>query len=114
VGHGFQYSEGIKGLPERPDPALLDAYDIPYTFSDPMVLGLTLHKGMTKHVIRDIGLPTPDFQVINTLADLDKCTMAFPLFAKPVAEGTGKGIGLIQRSVTEKGSIMHVNGYWIP
>ena len=29
-------------------PSLLDAYGIPYTFSDPLGMSLTLHKGMTK------------------------------------------------------------------
>ncbi len=90
----FNITEGVRGFGrEAQVPALLDAYGIPYTFSDPLVLSLTLHKGMTKHVIRDIGVPTPDFQVINGLKDLEKCRMTFPLFAKPVAEGTGKGIG---------------------
>jgi D-alanine-D-alanine ligase len=89
----FNIAEGVKGFGrEAQIPALLDAYGIPYTFSDPLVLSLTLHKGMTKHVIRDIGVPTPDFMVINRMADLEKCDMALPLFAKPVAEGTGKGI----------------------
>ena len=34
-------------------PALLDAFQIPYTFSDGLVFALTLHKGMTKHVVRE-------------------------------------------------------------
>lgn len=94
----FNIAEGIRGFArEAQVPALLDAYGIPYTFSDPMVLSLTLHKGMTKHVIRDIGVPTPDFCVIERLSDLEKVNMPFPLFAKPVAEGTGKGISASSR-----------------
>jgi D-alanine-D-alanine ligase len=90
----FNIAEGVRGFGrEAQIPALLDAYDIPYTFSDPLVLSVALHKGMTKHILRDIGVPTPDFQVINNLSDLERCTISFPLFAKPVAEGTGKGIG---------------------
>ncbi len=89
----FNVAEGIRGFGrEATVPALLDAYDIPYTFSDPLVLSLTLHKGMTKRVIRDLGIPTPDFEVIETEADLESVNLPFPLFAKPVAEGTGKGI----------------------
>ncbi len=100
----FNIAEGVKGFGrEAQIPALLDAYGIPYTFSDPLVLSLTLHKGMTKHVIRDKGVPTPDFMVINTLSDLEKCTMAFPLFAKPVAEGTGKGIDSASKIKDKKG-----------
>ncbi|NLA75806.1 MAG: D-alanine--D-alanine ligase [Deltaproteobacteria bacterium] len=100
----FNIAEGVRGFGrEAQVPALLEAYDIPYTFSDPLVLSVALHKGMTKHILRDIGVPTPDFQVINTLTDLDKCTMAFPLFAKPVAEGTGKGIGPDSKIKDKKG-----------
>ena len=84
-------------------PALLDAYEIPYTFSDPMVLALTLHKGMTKRVMRDAGLPTPAFAEVAHLADLAGLTLSYPLFAKPMAEGTGKGIdgGSILRTPAE-------------
>lgn len=94
----FNIAEGVNGFGrEAQVPALLDAYYIPYTFSDPLVLALTLHKGMTKHIIRDMGIPTPDFQVITTPGDLEKCGIAFPLFAKPVAEGTGKGISYFSK-----------------
>lgn len=89
----FNIAEGIRGFGrEAQVPALLDAYDIPYTFSDPLVLSLTLHKGMTKRVIRDLGIPTPDFVIVETEQDLQSVDLPFPLFAKPVAEGTGKGI----------------------
>ena len=90
----FNIAEGLRGYGrEAQVPALLDAYDIPYTFSDALVLSLTLHKGMTKRVIRDLGIPTPDFEVIETEQDIAAVDLPFPLFAKPVAEGTGKGIG---------------------
>ncbi len=89
----FNIAEGMFGLSrEAQIPALLDAYRIPYTFSDPMVLGLTLHKGMTKHVLKNIGVPTADFLILNTMEDLKDLSLPFPLFVKPAAEGTGKGI----------------------
>jgi D-alanine-D-alanine ligase len=89
----FNVAEGMHGFGrESQIPALLDAYRIPYTFSDPLVLALALHKGMTKHVIRNAGIPTPDFRIIETEDDIARVDIPFPLFAKPVAEGTGKGI----------------------
>jgi D-alanine-D-alanine ligase len=89
----FNIAEGLYGLGrEAQIPALLDAWRIPYTFSDPMVLSLTLHKAMTKHVVRDCGIATPDFALVEDLRDLDEVDLPYPLFAKPVAEGTGKGI----------------------
>jgi D-alanine-D-alanine ligase len=78
-------------------PALLDAYNIPYTFSDPLGHTLSLHKGITKHVLRDLGIPTPDFAVVNSDAEIDKVNLPFPLFAKPVAEGTSKGITALSK-----------------
>src|ERR1041384_8283478 len=48
----FNLSEGFHGIGrEAQVPALLDLYEVPYTFSDPLVMSLTLHKGMTKRVV---------------------------------------------------------------
>jgi len=89
----FNIAEGLYGFGrESQVPALLDAYRIPYVFSDPLVLALTLHKGMAKHVIRDQGIPTPDFTVVKCVAEIARVSLPYPLFAKPVAEGTGKGV----------------------
>lgn len=89
----FNIAEGLKGFGrEAQVPCLLEAFSIPYTFSDPLTLTLTLHKGMTKRIIHDVGIPTPDFFIIEEQEDIDKINLPFPLFVKPVAEGTGKGI----------------------
>ncbi len=89
----FNICEGIYGIGrEAQVPAVLDAYNIPYTFSDPLVLALTLHKGMTKHVVRGAGIPTPDFALVERESDIGKVDLPYPLFVKPNAEGTGKGI----------------------
>lgn len=97
----FNIAEGLRGFGrEAQVPAILDAYDIPYTFSDPLVLSLTLHKAMTKHVVRDHGILTPDFCVVMTEYDVSRVNLPFPLFAKPVAEGTGKGITRHSRILT--------------
>jgi D-alanine-D-alanine ligase len=55
-------------------------------------MALTLHKGLTKRIIRDLGLPTPDFALIERIDDADRVTLPCPRFVKPVAEGTSKGI----------------------
>ncbi len=89
----FNISEGLHGIGrEAQVPALLDAFGIPYTFSDPLVSSLTLHKAMTKRVVRDAGVHTPDFAVIETPEDAQAVSFPPPFFIKPVAEGTGKGI----------------------
>lgn len=89
----FNISEGMYGNGrEAQVPALLDAYRIPYVFSSPLVLALTLDKGMTKRVLRDGGIDTPDFFIVRADNDVEKMNLPYPVFVKPVAEGTGKGI----------------------
>jgi D-alanine-D-alanine ligase len=89
----FNIAEGMHGFGrESQVPAVLDAYRIPYTFSDPVVLGISLHKGWAKRVMRDLGLPTPDFAVVESEEDIAAVRLPYPLFVKPIAEGTGKGI----------------------
>jgi D-alanine-D-alanine ligase len=94
----FNICEGMHGIGrEAQVPALLDAFLIPYTFSDPLVLSLTLHKGMTKCVVRDHGIPTPDFVIVEKMEDCATVTLPYPLFVKPNAEGTGKGINALSK-----------------
>jgi len=94
----FNICEGFEGAArEAAVPALLEAYGVPYVFSDPLTLALALDKGMAKRVVRDQGVPTPDFIVIDDSAalsrlDIERFSLAFPVFAKPVREGSGKGI----------------------
>jgi D-alanine-D-alanine ligase len=89
----FNIAEGLYGISrEAQVPAILDAYRIPYVFSDALVLTTTLHKGFAKRIISDLGLATPDFAIVETIAEVENVNLPYPLFAKPVAEGTGKGI----------------------
>ena len=89
----FNICEGMFGLGrEAQVPALLDAYQIPYTFSGPLVLALSLDKALTKRVLRTMGVATPDFAVVTVLEDIAAVNLPFPVFAKPLAEGTGLGI----------------------
>lgn len=89
----FNICEGMYGFGrEAQVPALLDAWNIPYVFSDPLVLSVTLHKGFTKMIIRNAGIPTADFVVAESVEELHGVNIPYPLFVKPVAEGTGKGI----------------------
>ncbi|MFZ3114891.1 MAG: hypothetical protein WA133_12310 [Syntrophales bacterium] len=98
----FNVAEGLYGFSrEAQIPALLEAYRLPCTFSDSLALALTLHKGMTQTIVRSWGIPTADFFVVQTLADLPQVKLPFPLFAKPVAEGTGKGVSDASKIVSE-------------
>lgn len=87
----FNIAEGMYGLGrESQVPALLDAYGIPYTFSDPLTLALSLHKGFCKRAVAGCGVPTPDFRVVTDADEIPD--LRWPVIAKPVAGGTSAGI----------------------
>ena len=89
----FNVAEGLSGrCRESHVPSILEVYNIGYTFSDPLVCAITLDKGFAKRIVRDAGLPTAKFKVIESPEDIGHTVLDYPLFAKPIAEGTGKGI----------------------
>ena len=57
---------------------------------------------MPKRIIASAGLATPKFKVVRQLTDLDDVDLAYPLFAKPLGEGTGKGIDGNSRITSSK------------
>ncbi len=89
----FNICEGTKGFGrESLVPSLLDEFRIPYTFSDPLVLSICLHKGIAKQIVRSYGVPTSDYRIIKDKKSIKNIRLPYPLFAKPIAEGTGIGI----------------------
>ena len=92
----FNIAEGLRG-PNREAhvPAICEFYGVPYSGSDPFTLALCLDKARTKEILRAHRVPTADWLVIRSLAELDRLdlgTLQLPLFAKPVHEGSSKGI----------------------
>ena len=101
----FNYAEGMFGFArEAQVPSLLDAFQIPYTLSDGLVFALTLHKGMTKHVVRSHGIRTPDFAVVSSESDVATVRLPYPLFVKPVAGGSSVGVSAASH-VTDAASL---------
>ena len=89
----FNIAEGLYGAGrESLVPALLDSYRIQYTFSGPATLAASLDKAFAKRIIRDSGVNTPPFFVASRSTGLEGMDLTYPLFAKPLLEGTGKGI----------------------
>jgi D-alanine-D-alanine ligase len=89
----FNICEGMYGTGrEALVPAMLDAWQIPYTFSEPLVHALTLHKGITKQLLQASGLSTTEFCLMNSPEDFKGLQSPYPYFVKAVSEGTGKGI----------------------
>ena len=89
----FNIAEGLYGDGrESVVPAILDQYKIPYVFSGPVIMGLSLNKHLAKLVVSASGVPVSPGYLISEMQELEKCDLKYPLFVKPVSEGTGKGI----------------------
>ena len=108
----FNIAEGLYGDGrESVVPAILDQYKIPYVFSGPVIMGLSLNKHLAKLVVAASGVPVSPGKLITKLLDLDSCNLKFPLFVKPVSEGTGKGI--TEKSLVNSASELRKMAEWI-
>ena len=89
----FNICEGVAGVArEAQVPAILEAFDIPFTFSSADVLCTAMDKALAKLVVRQAGVNTADFRVVRTREDISGIDLPYPLFVKPLAEGTSKGV----------------------
>lgn len=89
----FNISEGHGSRSrEAHVPAVCEMLKVPHTHSDPLTMAVALDKAMAKRVVAIAGVPTPRFAVIESARDLDALSLEFPLFAKPLFEGSSMGI----------------------
>jgi D-alanine-D-alanine ligase len=108
----FNISEGLYGDGrESVVPAILDQYRIPYVFSGPLVMGLSLNKHLAKLVVASAGVPVSPGCLITEISAVGKCNLSYPLFVKPVSEGTGKGI--TEKSLVNSSSELKKMVKWI-
>ncbi|MCB9763500.1 MAG: hypothetical protein H6739_27280 [Alphaproteobacteria bacterium] len=73
-------------------PALLEMLRIPRTGAGIPALALTLDKPLTQTLLAARGLPVPPWQVFETPDQPLDPALRFPLFVKPVREGSSKGV----------------------
>jgi D-alanine-D-alanine ligase len=89
----FNMAEGLYGQNrEAHVPAICEYLNVPYTASDPLALSLSLNKARAKEILAYRDVPTARFALVSEQVDLARVRLPYPLFVKPVAEGSGKGI----------------------
>jgi D-alanine-D-alanine ligase len=89
----FNIAEGIRGEDrEAQIPAMLEMLGVPYTGSGPLALALGLHKGKTKEILSWHGIPTPTFQVVTCVDEINPTSLTFPLIVKLLHEGSSMGL----------------------
>jgi D-alanine-D-alanine ligase len=99
----FSIAEGLKGRSrEAQVPALLELYDQPYAFSDPLTMAVCLDKAIAKRLVREAGIATAPFMTVETGKEKLGHWTHYPAFVKPLAEGTGKGCELGSKVANEK------------
>jgi D-alanine-D-alanine ligase len=82
-------------------PALCELLGIPCTHSDPLTMAVSLDKAMAKRVVASAGVPTPRFAVVSQVAQLSDLVLPYPLFAKPLFEGSSMGVRRRSRCADE-------------
>jgi D-alanine-D-alanine ligase len=108
----FNIAEGLYGDGrESVVPAILDQYRIPYVFSGPVIMGVSLNKHLAKLVAQEAGVPVAPGCLISKPEEVFNCRLEYPLFVKPVSEGTGKGI--TGRSLVHSESELRTMTEWI-
>ena len=108
----FNIAEGLYGDGrESVVPAILDQYRIPYVFSGPVIMGISLNKHLAKLVVAAAGVPVSPGFLVTDIKDLENLKLEYPLFVKPVSEGTGKGI--TDKSLVNSLSELKVMVGWI-
>jgi D-alanine-D-alanine ligase len=89
----FNIAEGVEGRNrEAAVPALCELMGIPYTGSDAATLSIALDKALSKKVLRQHGILTPEFQLMETGRERLSSKLVFPLIVKPNQEGSSKGV----------------------
>lgn len=76
--------------------ATLESYGIPHTGSDYIGSLLAMDKDLTKRLLRDAGLPTPDWTVATPeSADGALGELPLPCVVKPCSGGSSVGISMV-------------------
>jgi len=95
TGMVFNMAYGIQGESRYTHvPAMLEMAGVPYTGSGPLGHALALDKVITKNLLRDAGIPTPNFCVTRRGTEFAK-HLRFPVVVKPRHESTSFGLHLV-------------------
>jgi len=90
----FNMAEGMNGEDREAHlPAMMEMLQIPYTGPKPLGYAVGLDKSVAKEILSYYHIATPHWVTIKSLKDLDqKSVDFFPVLAKPIGEGSSKGV----------------------
>jgi D-alanine-D-alanine ligase len=100
---------------------LLELIGVPYTGSGPAACMRCTDKALAKYLMRETGIPTPDFTAIKesairelgvsaALGDIERL-LGFPLVVKPASQGSALGVKFARSSEELPGAIVGALSY---
>ena len=79
--------------------AVLDKAGCPYQGAGPAASYLTLNKAASKEVFEDLGVKTPDWQLITPTQGVNApLALPLPVFVKPNKGGSSLGMSLVKKA----------------
>jgi len=78
----------------------LEFLGMPYTGSGVMGSAIGMDKLRTKRLSQAVGIPTTDYMVLRSPADLDTCLerLGLPLIVKPATQGSSVGMTKVEKA----------------
>ena len=96
-GMVFNVSYGLQGQARYTHvPSILEMVGIPYVGSGPLGHSLALDKVVTKMLLRQRGVPTPDFAVLDTPEAELPPDLTYPMIVKPKNEAVSFGLKVVE------------------
>ena len=96
-GMVFNVSYGLQGQARYSHvPSILEMIGIPYVASGPLGHSLALDKVVTKMMLRQNNIPTPDFVVIDTPTAEILTDLGYPMIVKPKNEAVSFGLAVVK------------------
>lgn len=76
----------------------LDKLEIPYTGSNSLSSSICMNKRLTKDILKDNGIFTPDFiKIDNNVSDnIEEINFEYPYVIKPSSEGSSIGVHIVE------------------
>ncbi|HTZ86307.1 MAG TPA: D-alanine--D-alanine ligase [Solirubrobacteraceae bacterium] len=101
--------------------SLLEAIDLPYTGSDPGACMRCTDKALAKYLMREAGIPTPEWSTFKESAVKDLGVAAalpeigrklgFPMVVKPASQGSALGVKFARAAEELPGAIVGALSY---
>ena len=78
----------------------LEFLGLPYTGSGVMSSAIGMDKLRTKRLAQAVGIPTTDYMVLRSPADLDNCIerLGIPMIVKPATQGSSVGMTKVEKA----------------